>query len=156
MEVYLCYVWADMGHFQFFMLFKSIPCSQFKPVARINSKSDTCESRLDEMEARLRQRGYPKDIVHQECVNLHCNKIRTTSHRMPFISQFYPFSNKINSVIKKHWSILNSNYPTVPEFYHPPLPLYSRGRTIYDRLSKSDKYSIPTPRVTFLGPPNKG
>lgn len=138
-------------------VFKSIPRSQLKRVTRITSEVDTCNMRLDEMEGRLRQWGYPADSVHSERINIHNKTISVSNQgrRMPFTSQFHPFSHKIN-IIKKHWSMLRSAHPSVPEFNNPPLPSYRRGRTIRDRLVKSDQFSIPNPRATFLGPKNTG
>lgn len=135
-------------------VFKSIPRSQLKWVSRIVNKIDTREERLNEMEDRLCQRGYLSDMVHQECINLYHDRKKDVARRLLFISQFHPFSNQINNVIRKHCSILNKNYSTIPEFYHPPLPSYRRGRTLCDSFVKSDQYSTPIPRMTFLGPPN--
>ncbi|CAJ0940523.1 unnamed protein product [Ranitomeya imitator] len=51
---------------------RSIPQSQFERVRRIVSDSTLCSQRLDEMEAKFLQRGYPHRILDQSRRNVLC------------------------------------------------------------------------------------
>lgn len=86
-------------------VFNSIPKSQLMRVPRIVSDPQCREERLQEMETKLINRNYPEASIRKE--RLHLNKIRTNekhTKRIPFVTQFHPFSHMVFNIIKKHWN----------------------------------------------------
>lgn len=95
--------------------------------------------------------------MKRERLNLNSSRISNRhTKRIPFVTQFHPFSYCAFNIIKKHWGLFRENDPTIDEFSNPPLPSYRKCRTLRDCLVRSDQYFPPTPKTNFLRPRNMG
>lgn len=126
---------------------RSLPLSQFMRVKRIVSDSSILEKRLMEMYTKFRKRGYPHNILQE-----HLRKIQNMSRisllepsaqrtnnkldRIPFVSEFAPWSGQVKNILHKHWSILKHSFPEIFDKY--PLMSYRKGKTSSSFLTRSD------------------
>ncbi|XP_077139819.1 uncharacterized protein LOC143804976 [Ranitomeya variabilis] len=135
----------------------SIPKSQFHRVERIVSDDKIKKTRLGEMEQKFSNRGYPQHILTEAQRNTSVVRPKDNRKRIPFVSTFHPFSNMVQSTIRRHWSILTKSYPGIPEFGAPFMPCYKRARNLRDRLVKADIGSnIRVPKQLFLQTQKQG
>ncbi|CAJ0931129.1 unnamed protein product, partial [Ranitomeya imitator] len=136
---------------------KSIPISQFHRVRKIVSNDNTCKIRLDEMETRFTQRGYPKRLLYDCRQRLGSSDDKVFTHRIPFVHTFHPFAYKLHRKIRKHWSLLQTSYPDIPEFRTPFLPCFRKPSNLRNKLVRADMGSIQrVPRQVFLQTQRKG
>ncbi|CAJ0941276.1 unnamed protein product [Ranitomeya imitator] len=118
-------------------------------VERIVTDSDTKNQRLNEMEERFSERGYPKTLL---TVARHSTpKPKASGSRIPFVNTYHSYSRRVEASLRRHWSILSKSYPNVPEFQQPFLSCYRRPSNIKDRLVRADiGSSTRVPRQVFL------
>ncbi|XP_041447426.1 uncharacterized protein LOC121403682 [Xenopus laevis] len=117
-------------------------------VRRIVMEEERLSSRLTEMSTKFKQRGYPRQMLAQEAMRVQGldrestiqdkSPDRTKSSRIPFVHAYHPCTRKIHHVIYKHWPLLRTAYPDIPEFQEPPLLSYKRPRNLRDRLVQAD------------------
>ncbi|KAG8440413.1 hypothetical protein GDO86_006243 [Hymenochirus boettgeri] len=133
----------------------SIVRSQFIRVLRITNDPILQDRRLNEMQARLAQRGYPRSLLTKERSILQPEKNkRDKENCLVFATKYNVASNEISHIIKKHWHILRQSYPDITEFQDMPIVAYKRATTIGNKLVKTDAPK-KTP-LTFLGTPKIG
>ncbi|CAJ0930958.1 unnamed protein product [Ranitomeya imitator] len=134
---------------------KSIPISQFQRVKRIVTDNDIRNQRLNEMEEKFSNRGYPKSLLAQ--AKHSSPKPKNSVPRIPFVNTYHPFSRRVQASIHRHWNILSKSYPRVPEFQQPFLSCYRRPTNIKDKLARADVGSdVRVPRQTFLRTQKQG
>ncbi|OCT93930.1 hypothetical protein XELAEV_18011593mg [Xenopus laevis] len=81
---------------------------------------------------------------------------RTQNRRLPFVTQFTPYSESIGKILCKHWYILRNAYPNIQDFKATPIVSYRRGRTMGNTVTFSNlKIKNPTTN-TFLGKKSTG
>ncbi|CAJ0930540.1 unnamed protein product, partial [Ranitomeya imitator] len=117
---------------------RSIPQSQFERVRRIVSDSTLCSQRLDEMEAKFLQRGYPHRILDQSRRNVSRDSNTRSSVRIPLVHTFHPYMYKLHSKIRRHWHILQESFPDIPEFQAPFLPCFRRPSNLKNSIVRAD------------------
>ncbi|CAJ0962968.1 unnamed protein product [Ranitomeya imitator] len=136
---------------------RSIPQSQFERVRRIVSDSTLCSQRLDEMETKFLQRGYPRRILQQSRRNVSRENNTRSSVRIPLVHTFHPYMYKLHSKIRRHWHILQESFPNVPEFQVPLLSCFRRPSNLKNSIVRADVGSrSKVPRQTFLQTSQKG
>ncbi|XP_041428149.1 uncharacterized protein LOC121396834 [Xenopus laevis] len=157
----------NLLHFSSFhspSLKNNLPKSQFMRVRRIVSEQQKEGQRLDEMQKRLEVRGYPKKLletVRNEVDEIPREELRTKrvkqeTSRLAFVSQYTTASNKVKSIINKHWHLLQTYAPHIKTFSEPPLMAYKRGKFFRDTLIKADVGSLIKSGQRFLGVPKMG
>ncbi|CAJ0933057.1 unnamed protein product [Ranitomeya imitator] len=136
---------------------RSIPILQFHRVRKIVSDRNMCTTRLDEMESKFIQRGYPMKLL-QECrYRPGSIKNKNPTCRIPFVHTFHPFAYKLHRKIRRHWQLLQTNYPDIPEFRNPFLPCFRKPSNLRNKLVRADIGSThKVPRQVFLQTQRKG
>ncbi|CAJ0963613.1 unnamed protein product [Ranitomeya imitator] len=112
---------------------KAIPRSQIQRVTRIVTDNELRTLRVSEMEAKFLARGYPHSVL-QESRTPSLNSRPKSNKRIPFVHSFHPFSYILHSNIRKHWHLLTTAHPNIPEFREPFLPCFRRPRNLRDTL----------------------
>ncbi|CAJ0927188.1 unnamed protein product [Ranitomeya imitator] len=129
---------------------KSIPRSQFKRVQRIVTDPDLLKTRTDEME-----RGYPPDLL-TEAINPRTTARPPSNKRIPFVHTYHPYVHILHHSIRRHWSLLRTAHPHIPEFQEHFLPCYKRPSNIRDSLVKADLGTNIDKTQRFLNQPRYG
>ncbi|OCT76189.1 hypothetical protein XELAEV_18031384mg [Xenopus laevis] len=121
-----------------------------------------------EMVQRFEDRGYSRDfLVKQmqkamgvERVNLLVSteniKKRNTGKRLPFVSTYNAHSDRIKSIVYRHWEILEKDRHYGTLFREKPLFSYKRARSVGDQLTRTDIGVRCSRQPTFFGTPQKG
>ncbi|CAJ0944595.1 unnamed protein product [Ranitomeya imitator] len=135
---------------------RSIPRSQFHRVSRIVSDPELRPTRLREMASKFSQRGYPATTL-QTALAPSQPRPNKSSKRIPFVHSFHPFAYVLHKSIRRHWHLLSSAHPGVPEFHEPFLPCFRRAPNLKDSLVKADIGTNKLiPRQRFLQNPRTG
>ncbi|CAJ0928883.1 unnamed protein product [Ranitomeya imitator] len=113
---------------------KSIPLSQFERVRRIVSNPEVRKQRLDEMQQKFIQRGYPPRLLQQAQLRPQSSSKLSISQRIAFVHTFHPFMYKVHRTIRKHWPILRESFPNIPEFQAPFLPCFRRPKNLKNKI----------------------
>ncbi|XP_077148071.1 uncharacterized protein LOC143808847 [Ranitomeya variabilis] len=144
---------------------ESLPWSQLLRVRRIVSKDDLVDERLNEMCLKFLARGYSRSeldkfkvrALSKERAELLNPKVTTVADkRIPFVTAYNGFSNRISEVIRRHWPLLGRGHANVREFQLPPLLSYRRNRNLKDELVASDIGSSKKDLQTTLSRPSLG
>ncbi|CAJ0944277.1 unnamed protein product [Ranitomeya imitator] len=134
---------------------RSIPRSQFKRVQRIVTDPNLLEIRTDEMYLKFRERGYPPDLL-AEAINPHTTSRPLNNKRVPFVHVYHPYVHILHHSIRRHWNLLRTAHPQIPEFQDHFLPCYKRSNNIRDSLVKADLGTSKESTQRFLTQPKHG
>ncbi|CAJ0950957.1 unnamed protein product [Ranitomeya imitator] len=134
---------------------RSIPRAQYQRVQRIVSNTEIRESRIEGMTRKFQARGYPLALLENSRTVSNTPKIDNT-RRIPFVHGFHPSVYILHKAIRKHWPLLSTAHPDVPEFKQPFLPCFKRAPNLRDTLVKADIGSSTVTRQLFLNTPRKG
>lgn len=143
---------------------KSLPLSQMLRVRRIVDTEDRVDKALAEMVTKFKERGYPHTLIelHKKTVRglkreeALRSKTKKGQSRIPFISTYCDWSERIGRVINKHWYIVQNCHSNIKEFMDRPLLSYRRPTNLHDRLVNSDVGPLSTKKQTFLTVSKKG
>lgn len=113
------------------------------------------------MVKRFQNRGYPSNLIkHRASIkNDSCRRDKREGgpkNRIPLITTYTNWSNKIAIIINRHWSIVQQSHTNIREFQDRPLLSYRRFNNLRDKLDKSDVGPINQKVQTFLSKPRKG
>ncbi|CAJ0947766.1 unnamed protein product [Ranitomeya imitator] len=108
------------------------------------------------MSTRFHQRGYPKHILEEQKNPPPRTRTNDQGKRVPFVHTYRPVTSILHKQIRKHWPLLSTAYPTVPEFKLPFLPCYKRPNNIRDTLVRADFGPSHKTRSRFLSHPKMG
>ncbi|CAJ0964743.1 unnamed protein product [Ranitomeya imitator] len=134
---------------------RSIPRSQFKRVQRIVTDPNLLKTRTDEMYLKFRERGYPPDLL-TEAINPHTTVRPPSNKRVPFVYVYHPYVHILHHSIRRHWNLLRTAHPQIPEFQEHFLPCYKRPSNIRDSLVKADLGTNKDKTQRFLNQPRHG
>ncbi|OCT60779.1 hypothetical protein XELAEV_18046801mg, partial [Xenopus laevis] len=141
---------------------RSIPISQFTRVSRITNNPVSLEQDLELMSRKLRDRGYPSELIQKNQQSVREGNLRgpsrdrgTMGNRLAYVSQYNSASPKFKSILDKHWHLLREAYPSILEFQQGPMMSYHRGVTIGSRLVNAD-IRTPPKKAMFWGPRKEG
>ncbi|CAJ0929680.1 unnamed protein product [Ranitomeya imitator] len=135
---------------------RSIPISQFQRVKRIVPDRTLCENRLQNMTSKFIERGYPPRVLAQSRDPPPRHSTRDQGKRIPFVHSYHPFSFILHKAIRRHWHLLSTAHPDIPEFRSPFLPCFRRPPNLRDGLVKADIGSADQRRQLFLSRPRNG
>ncbi|CAJ0947650.1 unnamed protein product [Ranitomeya imitator] len=134
---------------------KSIPRSQFTRVQRIVTDPDLLQTRTDEMFLKFRERGYPVDLL-TEAITPRVTKRPLNNKRVPFVHVYHPYVHILHHKIRRHWNLLRTAHPQIPEFQDHFLPCYKRPTNIRDTLIRADLGTNKDNTQRFLTQPKHG
>ncbi|CAJ0933473.1 unnamed protein product, partial [Ranitomeya imitator] len=134
---------------------RSIPRAQYQRVQRIVSNTETRESRIEGMTRKFQARGYPLALLENSRTVSNTPR-RDNTRRIPFVHGFHPSVYILHKAIRKHWPLLSTAHPDVPEFKQPFLPCFKRAPNLRDTLVKADIGTSTVTRQLFLNTPRKG
>jgi len=114
---------------------KNIPYSLGLRLRRICSEDDTLNKRTHELKQQLFNRGYKesnistqinkaKNVKREDALQYNINKSK--SNRVPLVVTYHPDLPYLNSIMKKHWPIIQS-HPRLQNAL-PELPIVSHRR----------------------------
>ncbi|CAJ0965360.1 unnamed protein product [Ranitomeya imitator] len=135
---------------------RSIPITQFQRVKRIVPDRNLCENRLQNMTSKFIERGYPPRVLAQSRNPPPRHPTRDQGTRIPFVHSYHPFSFIIHKAIRRHWHLLSTAHPDIPEFRSPFLPCFRRPPNLRDGLVRADIGSADQRRQQFLSRPRNG
>ncbi|CAJ0964858.1 unnamed protein product [Ranitomeya imitator] len=136
---------------------KALPKSQHERFRRIVSNPLVRSHGHREMDLKFRDRSYPSSISGvSESTETPVRDKHNTS-RIAFVNMFHPFKRPIHQSIFKHWSILQTSYPDIPEFNIRPLICNKRSDNLRNHLVRADVGSATvTPCQRTLCTPHNG
>ena len=111
---------------------------------RTNSSKNIFEEKIQNFKTRLRERGYPKNLVQRTLSEVQfenrklalLQKPKENIRILPFVTQYHPAVPNLKQILMKDWHLIEQQ-PLLKEIYKdPPLICYKRGRSIKDILSK--------------------
>lgn len=143
---------------------KSLPLSQMLRVKRIVDREEKTDEALDTMVRRFKERGYPSNLVKQHRTHVQSNtslsdrirKKRSVSQRIPLVTTYTNWSNRIAGIVNKYWPIIQRCHSMITEFQDRPLMSYRRPANLRDKLVKSDVGLKGQKTQTFIGKPRLG
>ena len=103
---------------------------------RTNSSKATFEENITQFKRRLRDRGYPdnliantlSEIIFTERMSALQNKQKTHKRILPFVTEYRPSVPCLKSILMSKWHLIE-NQPLLREIYKEPLLLsYRKGR----------------------------
>ncbi|CAJ0924292.1 unnamed protein product [Ranitomeya imitator] len=106
---------------------KAIPKSQFQRVSMIVSDESTKIRRLNEMQDKFHTRGYPTATLAMARQGGTSMRANDSGKRIRFVSTYHPFSNLVQSIIRRHWNLLHKSYPAISEFKFTIPPMFPQG-----------------------------
>lgn len=136
-------------NFYVFRFLNLLPGANFFHVTKIASNTADQDKWLHEMEVILL-------IWLKGNITIYCLLEKWLLYLEEYTFCFLVLSSFHSYILYHQKNILSSNYPTIPEFSTPPLPSYRWGRTIQNRIVRTDQYWPPTTITTFLGPWTNG
>ena len=139
----------------------SLPYSQFCRLKRICKKESDFQLHLTETQNKFRKRGYGEQCI-EEATNKMSQKSRSdffiqkTKKEMKsilFSTKYTKKSEKIKSILRKHWHILQKDKSIGHVYKDPPNVVFRRGRNLRDELVHSEFISEPPPSTQTLFAP---
>ncbi|CAJ0965402.1 unnamed protein product [Ranitomeya imitator] len=134
---------------------RSIPRAQYQRVQRIVSNTETREPHIEGMTRKFQARGYPLALLENSQTTSNTPR-RDNTRRIPFVHGFHPSVYVLHRAIRKHWPLLSTAYPNIPEFKQPFLPCFKRAPNLRDTLVKADIGPSTVTRQLFLNAPRRG
>lgn len=145
---------------------KSLPGSQMLRIKRIVDREERVNKALVEMVTKFKERGYPRELVNQhktrvdnltrKQASIPRNRGMGEKKRIPFITTYTNWSNRVSGIINKHWSIIQQSHRNIREFQDRPLLSYRRPVNLRDKLVKSDVGPRHKKQQTFVSKPPRG
>ena len=111
---------------------------------RTNSSKKIFEEQIKNLKSRLRERGYPENLVQTTLskVQLENRKLallqkqKENKRILPFVTQYHPAVPNLKQILLKDWHLIEQQ-PLLKEMYKdPPLVSYKRDRSIKDESQK--------------------
>ena len=105
---------------------------------RTNSSKATFEDNITQFKRRLRDRGYPDDlientlseIIFSERMSALHNKQKTRKRILPFVTEYRSSVPCLKNILMSKWHLIE-NQPLLREIYkEPPLLSYGKGRSL--------------------------
>lgn len=129
-------------------------------VKRIVSNKDMCDSRLNEMSAKFRQRGYSDNALvpararvdSMDRDSLLIPAPKKTLDRAVFVTTYNSKSAQLRRIILRHWHMLQGDVGICKELRVPPIFSYKRGKNLRDYLVRAD-LRVKQDSQTFLQTP---
>lgn len=112
---------------------------------RTNSSKPLFEENISNFKSRLRERGYPSDLVEKilsevkftERKSALQEKQKVRKNILPFVTQYNPSVPNLKKIIMSKWHLIQQQ-PLLREiFKEPPIICYKRGRSLKDILVKA-------------------
>ena len=112
---------------------------------RTNSSKPLFEENISNFKSRLRERGYPSDLVEKilsevkftERKSALQEKQKVRKNILPFVTQYNPSVPNLKKIIMSKWHLIQQQ-PLLREiFKEPPIICYKRGRSLKDLLVKA-------------------
>ena len=114
---------------------------------RTNSSKKIFEEQIKNLKSRLRERGYPENLVQRTLSEVQfenrklalLQKQKENKRILPFATQYHPAVPNLKQILLKDWHLIEQQ-PLLKEIYKdPPLISYKRGRSIKDILVRARK-----------------
>ena len=112
---------------------------------RTNSSKATFEENITQFKRRLRNRGYPDNLLENTLTEIKFsermsalqNKQRTRKRILPFVTEYRPSVPNLKNILMSKWHLIE-NQPLLREIYkEPPLLSYRKGRSLKDVLVRA-------------------
>ena len=112
---------------------------------RTNSSKATFEENITQFKRRLRDRGYPDNLLENtiseikfsERMSALQNKQKTRKRILPFVTEYRPSVPNLKNILMSKWHLIE-NQPLLREIYKdPPLLSYRKGRSLKDVLVRA-------------------
>uniref|UniRef100_A0A8C5M435 Reverse transcriptase domain-containing protein n=1 Tax=Leptobrachium leishanense TaxID=445787 RepID=A0A8C5M435_9ANUR len=118
---------------------RSLPYSQLLRVIRNNSDVTTREEQISDMCRKFSSRGYSETVLTAALERARApRKEKSGLDRFKFPLTFDTGSNKITSVVRRNWSVLEKDQNLPETFRHKPMFCYRKNRSLKDFLVKAD------------------
>ncbi|OCT72552.1 hypothetical protein XELAEV_18035532mg [Xenopus laevis] len=114
---------------------------RFTRVKRIVSDGSALEIRLDEMQKKFEERGYPTGLLEKQRDEVQQNMKKAKKsqiQRIPFVSRYSTVSTYVEKAIRKHWPLLREGLPDIDSFKNVPLISYKKSKSIGSMAVRSD------------------
>ncbi|CAJ0967909.1 unnamed protein product [Ranitomeya imitator] len=136
---------------------RSLYKSQYSRINRIVSDPALSSVRLDEMASKFRHRDYPDRFLDLSLGSSSSTTLQPKVNRMVFVNTYHPFMSIFQGLIRKHWPLLGSSYPNIPEFQVAPLMCHKKPLNLRNLLVSADIGSSKLiTKQTFLATARKG
>ena len=121
---------------------------------RTNSSKTTFEENIAQFKRRLRDRGYPDNLLENvlseikfnERMSALLNKQKTRKRILPFVTEYRPSVPNLKNILMSKWH-LKENQPLLREIYKdPPLLSYRKGRSLKNVLVRAKLLKV----IVFL------
>ncbi|CAJ0929982.1 unnamed protein product [Ranitomeya imitator] len=86
---------------------------------------------------KFRERGYPPNLL-ADAINPLITPRSPANKRIPFVHVYHPYVRILHNTIRRHWNMLHTALPDIPEFREHFLLCYKRPPNIRDSLVKAD------------------
>ena len=112
---------------------------------RTNSSKTTFEENITQFKRRLRDRGYPDNLLENvlseikfnERMSALLNKQKTRKRILPFVTEYRPSVPNLKNILMSKWHLIE-NQPLLREIYKdPPLLSYRKGRSLKNVLVRA-------------------
>ena len=112
---------------------------------RTNSSKTTFEEKITQFKRRLRDRGYPDNLLENilseikfsERMSALLNKQKTRKRILPFVTEYRPSVPNLKNILMSKWHFIE-NQPLLREIYKdPPLLSYRKGRSLKNVLVRA-------------------
>lgn len=132
---------------------RSLPLSQFSRIRRICSSDSDFQAQAADLEKRFQQRQYKHEWIIQACNRfenisqtdcLSNIRSRTCESRVNCIVQYSPLGRDFESIIKKHWHIIDSD-PALKCFTTSPRIVYKRAPNLKNMLVRAHLQPLTPP-----------
>ncbi|CAJ0965950.1 unnamed protein product [Ranitomeya imitator] len=90
------------------------------------------------MTSKFLRQGYPTMVLNEQLDPPPHTREDNHNRRIPFAHTYHPFASILHKNIRKHWSLLTTAYPNVPECKLPFLSCFRRPENLRDNLVKAD------------------
>ncbi|XP_078506413.1 complement C3-like [Lissotriton helveticus] len=116
--------------------------SQYMRIKRICSQEEDLKENLRTQHQRYKERGYPDEILlkaekrvdSNSRENLLTQKPKKTTDRHVFVSKFSTSSQKLKTIINKHWDLLSNEDDFNGIFNNKPIFAYTRSKNLKELL----------------------
>ena len=112
---------------------------------RTNSSKTTFEENITQFKRRLRDRGYPDNLLENVLSEIKfnermlalLNKQKTRKRILPFVTEYRPSVPNLKNILMSKWHLIE-NQPLLREIYKdPPLLSYRKGRSLKNVLVRA-------------------
>jgi len=112
---------------------------------RTNSSKATFKENITQFKRRLRDRGYPDNLVDKSLTEVKFserlsalqNKQKAGKRFLPFVTEYRPSLPNLKNILMSKWHLIE-NQPLLRNIVKgPPLLSYRKGRSLKDVLVKA-------------------